>query len=114
MLKYIVLVLPLFCFFSLKSQEISASLTRDSSFIYKGQTKTALYFGTDIGQKAFIQQWKLFLKEKLNTTLKIDSKSKTEISYISKEINSQLDVLELNLVWGFGGGKMLVSYGYLN
>ena len=47
-----------------------------------------MYFGTDIGQKAFVQQWKLFLKEKLNTTLKNDSKSKTEISYISKEINS--------------------------
>ena len=56
--------------------------------MYKGQPKAALYFGTDIGQKAFIKQWKLFLKEKLNTTLKIDSKSKTEISYISKEINS--------------------------
>ena len=88
MLKYIFLVLPLFCFFSLKSQEISSSLTRDTAFIYKGQTKSALYFGTDIGQKAFVQQWKLFLKEKLNTTLKNDSKSKTEISYISKEINS--------------------------
>ena len=88
MLKYIGLVLLLCCFFSLKSQEISSSLTRDTAFMYKGQAKAALYFGTDIEQKAFIQQWKLFLKEKLNTTLKFDSKSKTEISYISKEINS--------------------------
>ena len=88
MLKYIGLVLLLCCFFSLKSQEISSSLTRDTAFMYKGQPKAALYFGTDIGQKAFIQQWKFFLKDKLNTTLKIDSKSKTEISYISKEINS--------------------------
>ncbi|MDP4853069.1 MAG: hypothetical protein NWR22_07800, partial [Saprospiraceae bacterium] len=88
MLKYIGLVLFLCCFFSLKSQEISSPLTRDTAFMYKGQPKAALYFGTDIGQKAFIQQWKLFLKDKLNTTLKIDSKSKTEISYISKEINS--------------------------
>ena len=90
MLKYIGLVLLLCCFFSLKSQEISSSLTRDTAFMYKGQAKAALYFGTDIEQKAFIQQWKLFLKEKLNTTLKIDSKSKTEISYISKEINSPI------------------------
>jgi hypothetical protein len=88
MLKYIGLVLFLCCFFSLKSQEISSTLTRDTSFMYKGRPKAALYFGTDIGQKAFIQQWKFFLKDKLNTTLKIDSKSKTEISYISKEINS--------------------------
>ena len=88
MLKYIGLVLFLCCFFSLKSQEISSNLTRDTSFMYKGRPKAALYFGTDIGQKAFIQQWKFFLKDKLNTTLKIDSKSKTEISYISKEINS--------------------------
>lgn len=88
MLKYIGLVLFLCCFFSLKGQEISSSLTRDTAFMYKGQPKAALYFGTDIGQKAFIQQWKFFLKDKLNTTLKIDSKSKTEISYISKEINS--------------------------
>lgn len=88
MLKYIGLVLFLCCFFSLKSQEISSPLTRDTAFMYKGQPKAALYFGTDIGQKAFIQQWKFFLKDKLNTTLKIDSKSKTEISYISKEINS--------------------------
>ena len=88
MLKYIGLVLLLCCFFSLKSQEISSSLTRDTAFLYKGQPKAALYFGTDIGQKVFIQQWKLFLKDKLNTTLKIDSKSKTEVSYVSKEINS--------------------------
>lgn len=88
MLKYLGLVLFLCCFFSLKSQEISSSLTRDTAFIYKGQTKAALYFGTDIGQKALLQQWKLFLKEKFNTTLKIDSKSKEEISYFSKEINS--------------------------
>jgi len=88
MFKYIALVLSLFCFYSLKSQEISSSLTRDTAFIYKGQSKSALYFGTDIRQKAFIEQWKLFLKEKLNTSLKIDSKSKSEISYISKEINS--------------------------
>jgi hypothetical protein len=88
MFKYIALVLPLFCFYSLKSQEINSSLTRDTAFIYKGQSKSALYFGTDIRQKAFIEQWKLFLKEKLNTSLKIDSKSKSEISYISKEINS--------------------------
>jgi hypothetical protein len=88
MFKYIALVLPLFCFYSLKSQEISSSLTRDTAFIYKGQSKSALYFGTDIRQKALIEQWKLFLKQKLNTSLKIDSKSKSEISYISKEINS--------------------------
>jgi hypothetical protein len=88
MFKYIALVLSLFCFYSLKSQEISSSLTRDTAFIYKGQSKSALYFGTDIRQKALIEQWKLFLKEKLNTSLKIDSKSKSEISYISKEINS--------------------------
>lgn len=88
MLKYLGLVLFLCCFFSLKSQEISSSQTRDTAFIYKGQTKAALYFGTDIGQKALLQQWKLFLKEKFNTTLKIDSKSKEEISYFSKEINS--------------------------
>ena len=88
MLKYIGLVLLLCCFFSLKGQEISSSLTIDTAFLYKGQPKAALYFGTDIGQKVFIQQWKLFLKDKLNTTLKIDSKSKTEVSYVSKEINS--------------------------
>jgi hypothetical protein len=88
MFKYIGLVLFSCCFFSLKGQEISSTLTIDTAFMYKGQPKAALYFGTDIGQKAFIQQWKLFLKDKLNTTLKIDSKSKTEISYISKEINS--------------------------
>lgn len=105
MFKFIALVLPLFCFFSLKSQEISSSLTRDTAFIYKGQTKTALYFGTDIGQKAFIQQWKLFLKEKLNTTLKIDSKSKTEISYISKEINSPTF---------FGGTPTTLHVTYVN
>lgn len=88
MLKYIGLVLFLYCFFSLKGQEISSPLTRDTSYLYRGQPKAALYFGTDIRQKAFIQQWKLFLKDKLNTTLKIDSKNKTEIRYISKEINS--------------------------
>lgn len=88
MLKYIGLVLFLCCFFSLKGQEISSPLTRDTSYLYRGQPKAALYFGTDIRQKAFIQQWKLFLKDKLNTTLKIDSKNKTEIRYISKEINS--------------------------
>ncbi len=88
MLKYIGLVLFLCCFFSLKSQEINSSLTRDTVFMYKEQPKAALYFGTDIGQKPFIQQWKLFLKDKLNTTLKIDSKSKKEISYFSREINS--------------------------
>lgn len=88
MFKYIGSVLFLCCFFSLKSQEISSSLMRDTSFMYKGQPKAALYFGTDIGEKALIQQWKLFLKEKLNTTLKIDTKSKTEISYLSKEISS--------------------------
>lgn len=88
MLKYIGLVLFLCCFFSLKSQEVSSSLTKDTAFIYKGQTQAALYFGTDIEQKAFTQQWKLFLKEKLNTTLRIDAKSKTEISYLSKEINA--------------------------
>jgi hypothetical protein len=88
MFKYFVLVLSLFCFFSLKGQEINSTLTRDTSFIYKGQPKAALYFGTDIGQKAFVQYWKLFLKEKLNTTLKTVSKSKSEISFISKEVNS--------------------------
>lgn len=105
MFKYFVLVLSLFCFFSLKSQEISSTLTRDTSFIYKGQAKSALYFGTDIGQKAFIQQWKLFLKEKLNTSLKIDLKSKSEISFISKEINSTSF---------FGGIPTTLHVTYLN
>jgi hypothetical protein len=88
MFKYFVLVLSLFCFFSLKGQEINSSLTRDTAFIYKGQPKAALYFGTDIGQRAFIKHWKLFLKEQLNTTLKTVAKSKSEISFISKEIHS--------------------------
>jgi hypothetical protein len=105
MFKYIALVLPLFCFYSLKSQEISSSLTRDTAFIYKGQSKSALYFGTDIRQKAFIEQWKLFLKEKLNTSLKIDSKSKSEISYISKEINS---------LSFFGGTPSTLHVTYIN
>jgi hypothetical protein len=105
MFKYIALVLPLFCFYSLKSQEISSSLTRDTAFIYKGQSKSALYFGTDIRQKAFIEQWKLFLKEKLNTSLKIDSKSKSEISYISKEINS---------LSFFGGTPSTLHVRYIN
>ncbi len=105
MFKYIALVLSLFCFYSLKSQEISSSLTRDTAFIYKGQSKSALYFGTDIRQKAFIEQWKLFLKEKLNTSLKIDSKSKSEISYISKEINS---------LSFFGGTPSTLHVTYIN
>ena len=105
MFKYIALVLPLFCFYSLKSQEINSSLTRDTAFIYKGQSKSALYFGTDIRQKAFIEQWKLFLKEKLNTSLKIDSKSKSEISYISKEINS---------LSFFGGTPSTLHVTYIN
>lgn len=105
MFKYFVLVLSLFCFFSLKSQEISSTLTRDTSFIYKGQAKSALYFGTDIGQRAFIQHWKLFLKEKLNTSLKIDLKSKSEISFISKEINSTSF---------FGGIPTTLHVTYLN
>ena len=105
MFKYIALVLPLFCFYSLKSQEISSSLTRDTAFIYKGQSKSALYFGTDIRQKAFIEQWKLFLREKLNTSLKIDSKSKSEISYISKEINS---------LSFFGGTPSTLHVTYIN
>jgi hypothetical protein len=105
MFKYIALVLPLFCFYSLKSQEISSSLTRDTAFIYKGQSKSALYFGTDIRQKAFIEQWKLFLKEKFNTSLKIDSKSKSEISYISKEINS---------LSFFGGTPSTLHVTYIN
>jgi hypothetical protein len=105
MFKYIALVLPLFCFYSLKSQEISSSLTRDTAFIYKGQSKSALYFGTDIRQKALIEQWKLFLKEKLNTSLKIDSKSKSEISYISKEINS---------LSFFGGTPSTLHVTYIN
>jgi hypothetical protein len=105
MLKYIGLVLFLCSFFSLKSQEINSSLTRDTAFVYKGQPKAALYFGTDIGQKAFIQQWKLFLKEKLNTTLKTDAKSKSEISFISKEIHS------LSL---FGGIPTTLHVAYIN
>jgi hypothetical protein len=105
MFKYIALVLPLFCFYSLKSQEINSSLTRDTAFIYKGQSKSALYFGTDIRQKALIEQWKLFLKEKLNTSLKIDSKSKSEISYISKEINS---------LSFFGGTPSTLHVTYIN
>ena len=105
MFKYIALVLPLFCFYSLKSQEISSSLTRDTAFIYKGQSKSALYFGTDIRQKALIEQWKLFLKEKFNTSLKIDSKSKSEISYISKEINS---------LSFFGGTPSTLHVTYIN
>jgi len=105
MFKYIALVLSLFCFYSLKSQEISSSLTRDTAFIYKGQSKSALYFGTDIRQKAIIEQWKLFLKQKLNTSLKIDSKSKSEISYISKEINS---------LSFFGGTPSTLHVTYIN
>ena len=105
MFKYIALVLPLFCFYSLKSQEINSSLTRDTAFIYKGQSKSALYFGTDIRQKALIEQWKLFLKQKLNTSLKIDSKSKSEISYISKEINS---------LSFFGGTPSTLHVTYIN
>lgn len=105
MFKYFVLVLSLFCFFSLKSQEVNASLTRDTAFIYKGQPKAALYFGTDIGQKAFLHEFKLFLKEKLNTTLKTDAKSKSEVSFISKEIYS---------ISFFGGIPTTLYVTYIN
>lgn len=105
MFKYLGFVLFSCCFFSLKSQEIASSLVKDTAFIYRGHTKTALYFGTDIGQKAFIQQWKLFLKEKLNTTLKTDSKSKATISYFSKEINSPTF---------FGGTHTTLHVNYVN
>lgn len=83
------LILGAFMFFiSLSGQEINAPLLKDTSFLYKGKPVNALFFGTDIEQKGFLQQFKLFLKEKFNTTLKVDFRNKTEVFYLSKEFIS--------------------------
>jgi hypothetical protein len=68
----------------LPGQEINVPFIKDTSFLYKGQSKTALFFGTDIGQNAFLKQFKLFLKEKFNTSLKVDFKRKTEVFYLTR------------------------------
>lgn len=84
MLKNGLILGAFFLVFSLTGQEITFPLLKDTSFLYKGQPRTALFFETDIGQKAFLQQFKLFLKEKFNTSLKVDFKNKTEDFYLSK------------------------------
>ena len=47
-----------------------------------------MFFGTDIGEKVLLQHWKLFLKEKFNTSLKPDFKNKTSSYFKTREILS--------------------------
>lgn len=72
----------------LMGQDLSAPLMKDTSFIYKGQPRSALFFGTDIGEKVLLQHWKLFLKEKFKTSLKPDFKNKTSSYFKTREILS--------------------------
>ena len=72
----------------LMGQDLSAPLMKDTSFIYKGQPRSALFFGTDIGEKVLLQHLKLFLKEKFNTSLKPDFKNKTSSYFKTREILS--------------------------
>jgi|GEM_PF-1132369 len=72
----------------LMGQDLSAPLMKDTFFIYKGQPRSALFFGTDIGEKVLLQHWKLFLKEKFNTSLKPDFKNKTSSYFKTREILS--------------------------
>jgi hypothetical protein len=84
MLKHGLFLVSFLYFISLSGQEINVPFIKDTSFLYKGQSKTALFFGTDIGQNAFLKQFKLFLKEKFNTSLKVDFKRKTEVFYLTR------------------------------
>lgn len=84
MLKNGLILCAYFWVFSLTGQEINFPLMKDTSFLYKGQSRTALFFGTDIRQKAFLQQFKIFLKEKFNAALKVDFKRKSEVFYLTK------------------------------
>lgn len=73
---------------SLSAQETVAPLMKDTSFLYKGKPVNALFFETDIGQKFFLQKFKLFLKGKFNISFKVDFKNKKEVFYVSKEFIS--------------------------
>ena len=84
MLKHGLFLVSFLYFISLSGQEINVPFIKDTSFLYKGQPRTALFFVTDIGQNAFLKQFKLFLKEKFNTSLKVDFKRKTEVFYLTR------------------------------
>lgn len=70
---------------SLSAQEGNQMLMKDTSVLYKGKWNPAIYFETDIEPKFFFSELNLFLKEKFNTSLKVDFKNKTEAFYTSKE-----------------------------
>jgi hypothetical protein len=84
-----------FLWSSLSGQELSPPLVKDTAILFKGKLRSALFFGTDIGEEVFLQHWKLFLKEKFNTTLKSDFKNKSSSFFLTKEILSPNDFGDL-------------------